>query len=346
MRLDLAWEHLRDLLASPPDEITWTLLLDHLQGWPDPGSLEVALGYASDHLAGWPDALRALDADASLPDAPWLALCRVLRAEEPLSAACVRSLHLQHLTRLDLSGCGLGDAGMRALALSPALCRLESLELRENGIHDDGLMELIYQGMLQSLSSLGLASNPISPRSAWALADAALARRLRTLDLARCPVGDRGAEGLADSSRLDVPERLDLSCCLIGDRGAASLASWPRLTALTELRLACNSLGPEGAAALTAAPRAAPWALDLGDNPLGLDGLRALVEGPGAATLTELSLVGCRVGDPGAEILAGAARRLGGLRSLDVRECGLSPAGWAALRAAALPPGCLLEGAP
>ncbi len=346
MHLDLAWEHLRDLLASAPDEITWTLLLDHLRSWPDPGSLGVALEYAEDHLACWPDALRALDADASLPDAPWLALCRVLRAEEPLSAACVRSLHLQHLTRLDLSGCRLGDAGLRALALSPALCRLESLELRENAIHDDGLMELIYQGVLQRLSSLGLASNPLSARSAWALADAALARGLRTLELARCPVGDRGAEGLADASRLDVLERLDLSCCLIGDQGAAALASWPRLAALAELRLACNTLGPAGAAALTAAPRPAPWALELADNPLGLDGLQALLEGPGAPTLAALSLVGCSLGDPGARALAAAAPRLRSLRSLDVRECGLSPAGWAALRAADLPPGCLLEGAP
>jgi uncharacterized protein (TIGR02996 family) len=85
---------------------------------------------------------------------------------------------LTRLERLHLSFAGIGDAGARALAASPALTNLRALDLGYNAIGADGARALADSPHLRSLKRLGLCGNPLGRRTRQALA-ARLAGRIR-----------------------------------------------------------------------------------------------------------------------------------------------------------------------
>jgi uncharacterized protein (TIGR02996 family) len=119
------------------------------------------------------------------------------------------------LTHLDLSGCGIGDAGVKALAASPYLSRLTALGLDANLISDDGIRELANSPHLARLQTLSLTGNAISDHGADLLARSTGLSSLRAVSLSSLshaqfgPLGeailrDRFGSGLG-AARLTMP---------------------------------------------------------------------------------------------------------------------------------------------
>ncbi|MEM1010072.1 MAG: hypothetical protein AAGJ35_13835, partial [Myxococcota bacterium] len=79
---------------------------------------------------------------------------------------------LEGLKALNLNNCGIGDAGVHALAVSKHLIHLERLELFFNGIKDDGARELASAEHLSGLRVLDLGGNQIGDDGIRALSNA------------------------------------------------------------------------------------------------------------------------------------------------------------------------------
>lgn len=139
------------------------------------------------------------------------------------------------LERLDLSGCGIGDAGAEALAIA----------LKNNPL---------------CVKHLDLSNNQITDRGAAALAQALgapdkekTAGFVETLDLSHNPkLGDAGAKSLAQAFQRDGISRLNLRSCNVRADGAACFGS-----ALKVLGMRTD---------VATFPR---W-IDLSGNPLGI----------------------------------------------------------------------------
>src|SRR5262249_44788613 len=111
--------------------------------------------------------------------------------------------------------------------------------------------------------------------------------------------------------------------------GLTALANSPLAGRLRALHLYDNPLGDVGVAALVTGRFPSLTELGLGYTDMGPGGLRALGEAPFARQLTDLHLGGCRFGDAGAAVLAGA--HLPALRSLSLSSCDVGEEGARAL---------------
>jgi uncharacterized protein (TIGR02996 family) len=92
------------------------------------------------------------------------------------------------LRRLNLSGCGVGDAGAKAIASSPHLGRLEEVHLDRAGITAEGAKELAASTALGALQVLRLADNELGQDGARAFVDSPLCGHVRELVLIRCRI--------------------------------------------------------------------------------------------------------------------------------------------------------------
>lgn len=138
-------------------------------------------------------------------------------------AAAIAATDFPALRRLNLRANRLGNTGVRALAGSRRLGRLQHLDLRSNDIGDGGLNALVASVLFPRLTDLLLDENRITDASVEALAASPEASQLREL-------------------HLDFNE--------IGDDGALALSVSPSLTNLRCLTLYANPLGRPGAEAL------------------------------------------------------------------------------------------------
>ncbi len=87
---------------------------------------------------------------------------------------------LEGLTKLDLCGNTIGDAGFAELLGSPYLGRLEELSVGNNELHDDSLLALCSRAdALPALTRLRFENNPITDAGLHALCESRLAPRLR-----------------------------------------------------------------------------------------------------------------------------------------------------------------------
>jgi len=183
---------------------------------------------------------------------------------------------------LDLSGSRLHNLDAERIAGAPRLEGLRGLMLGGNDLDDRGVEALAGSRHL-ALTTLGLAGNVVSDEGVRALAGAPPMSGLRELDLARVPFGDGFGTvvregGVAVLAGLPL-RRLVLRGNPVGDAGAAAFARG--FEELRELDLAEAGLGPSAAWALAAAPSlGALDYLDLGGNPLGAAGARALCDAP------------------------------------------------------------------
>ena len=175
-----------------------------------------------------------LSSNAAVGDAGAAALAAALRtapqSSEPL------------LEVLDLSACGISDAGCEALAMAirdnPGCVR--KLDLSNNRITDDGAVSLALGVSGTALANMDLSNNKeITDRGAAALATAIERGAIKSLFLRSCSIKADGAEALgtalctlasskkADSA--DVEYSIDLSGNLLGTakvqkkKGSASL---------------------------------------------------------------------------------------------------------------------------
>lgn len=202
------------------------------------------------------------------------------------------------LHTLSLAANGLGDTGVCAL-LAPlwegGALRVRNLSLADNGVTQLGAQEIVralHDGACK-LQSLDIRWNQLGPLGA-----AALAHALLPADAGNYERGSDGGDG-RDGSHWPGLTALDMSWNQIADDGAQALAAvLPRSRALLSLSLEHNGVGLQGARALAAAlstlgsvhdemgggelacaPPPALEQLSLSANPIGREGLRALIEG-------------------------------------------------------------------
>src|SRR5262249_35674584 len=97
-------------------------------------------------------------------------------ADAGLAQLAAGAANLPRLSRLDLSGNLVGDAGATSLAGSPLLARLTKPDLTGNQIGDAGALALAASPHTANLAWLDLAKNPITATGTNALRERFAAR--------------------------------------------------------------------------------------------------------------------------------------------------------------------------
>lgn len=238
------------------------------------------------------------DAAAELARCPHLAwiehleFCDYFRA--PLDAAGMRELAASpHLGRLDclmLYRNNLGDAGVAALAAAPWLAGLRMLTLGNNGLSASAVEALVAAGQLERLATLHLGGNDLGDPAMALLAGCASLRRLTTLSLTNCRIGVGGVEALCAATFRGLLS-LDIDRNPFGPTGAAAVARLSQLNRLIALNLSNCGLGDEGVYALLGWELPASLkTLALRHNGITDQGAAALAAWPPLAQFTYLSL--------------------------------------------------------
>jgi hypothetical protein len=202
----------------------------------------------------------------SLAACRWLPGLRSLRLSVhglgagPHAAALAGMAGLASLRELALSGCGLDDVGVAALAGSPNFARLthfavqscaerrlwpqlaaarwngslESLTVESCAVGAAGLRPLLAPGILPRLRALSVGHNFLDASAARDLATWPALAELRELRLDGNPIGDGGAEQLQRSPFLTGLRVLHLQACGLTQRGVLALvnATMPLLEVL------------------------------------------------------------------------------------------------------------------
>ncbi len=193
------------------------------------------------------------------------------------------------LETLNLKASGINNRALAALARSPATHQLQHLDLSNNRVGARGLQTLLGAAAMATLQTLKLASNPLEDDGALVLGKGQ-APALETLDLSRTRIKYAGLEAICNGELLRNVHTLHLGQIELDDRGA-QLLSRTQLPNLTALDLSQNNIGPEGLKALLDAP----WAhslkdLNLRQNPIGDAGADAMAMTPALAGLERLSM--------------------------------------------------------
>ncbi len=163
------------------------------------------------------------------------------------------SPYLASTRELLLGGCGrFGAHGAELLGQCPYLSNLSRLDVSGNVIGDAGVQALLVSSSLTSLTELDLASNRLSARAIRALAGDARAKGYTALILRENDLGDEGAEALANSPYLGQLRELHLQSTRISDCGAAALAASQGLSRITWLDFLGNPISQEQRRALIA----------------------------------------------------------------------------------------------
>ena len=237
-------EHLRDLLAGPPQ---------FRRGVLDSVSVDSAvfLARGEELFAHVPVRRLLLVDDAGLLPklihSPLLAgVCELDLCDNDLGNGGVdllaRSPFLKHLEALDLGFNRMDDAGVVALARASTFPSLTILALNDNGaITADGLKALAESPFFAGLSALDVSGNDIGEAGVRAALNSPSFANLQTLHLSRNPIGDAGAAALARSSLLGRmlarSARLDLRGHANGPICAAGVAALAASPALGEVRM-------------------------------------------------------------------------------------------------------------
>jgi Leucine-rich repeat (LRR) protein len=255
---------------------------------------------------------------------------------------------------LDLSHNRLGDAIAEALAEQVRPGRLERLSLAGNGIGARGCGAVAEEAVSGGLRGLDLSRNPLGASGAESLVQRGTLEGLIRLDVRRCQLTTDGMQTLLLPGHLprleqiwlttndidDIPPQsdlsrltlLDLSDNPLGEVPLFRLAFRPVPPRLTTLALAGCGVTP---AALGALLRSGwltrPAAVDLSDNPLGLEGIRALSRSADPCGLAALGLAACELDDLAMARLA----KEDGLAELTCLHLGENPIGADGARALA-----------
>jgi uncharacterized protein (TIGR02996 family) len=271
------------------------------------------------------------------------------------AAALAGARSLRRLERLDVHNHAIYDEGAEALFRSQGLATLTSLKLGNNGLSDEAALAL-YEADHLKLTSLDLMSNHLTGRGLAALADAAHLRGVERLSLQLNPLGQRGAVHLAGAYFAGRLRELWLTNCRLDDE-AVALVFAAALPALTDLYIGWNTFGERSAQALSGNGSLARLEtlavghcgidatvagllgrvslpalryLDVGRNPLGPDGVRALLAGPLVGPVRHLELTAAELGDAGAEAVA-ASPAVANVRWLELPDNRIGDRGAVAL---------------
>ena len=187
----------------------------------------------------------------------------------PLALAGPRMARLQVL---DLSDNPLGDGAAAPLTAALATAPLEWLGLADCNLGPNALRGLLSAPVAGQLRDLDLSGNPLA--RAAVLAEIPPLRRLRRVKLDRTQLGDDGVEALVRGGLLAFVQELHLSGAGLTGRGAGHLKA---ARALRRLTLSDNAIGDAGLNQLLRRDRLGRLQfLDLGGNPIGPTGIRAV----------------------------------------------------------------------
>jgi uncharacterized protein (TIGR02996 family) len=146
----------------------------------------------------------------------------------------------------------LGAEAARSLATSPELGRLATLGLCGHHVGPEGLEALLTSPQLASLTRLDLRNNKLRAKDICAVSPSPHRAGLASLDLGGNPIGNRGCQALAGWDCLGPLQQLGLAGCEIKDAGGVALAGSPHLAHIERIDLTDNPLGAEGLRALRA----------------------------------------------------------------------------------------------
>jgi hypothetical protein len=266
-----------------------------LRAWPDellclPSSAQLT-GREVDAWPPWYELVRDVDMSRA---APWLMATRVVDVllQTPLLDGATRlslagrRLDLRNLSRLldsprfasvralDLTLCGLGDAGVAALIARPG--GWDELVLDKNGLTAQGTHALAYWDGLGDLERLSVAGNP-----------------------------ELDAAVLLRSSALHALHGLDVSGCRVGAEAVDELVGAPWLPGLEELAISNVTLRPDAIMRLlSASGLSGVRSLALRGAPLGSVWLPTVIERRSFRALERLDLSSCMLRNPDVRLLA------------------------------------------
>jgi uncharacterized protein (TIGR02996 family) len=269
--------------------------------------------------------------------------------------ALANARSITRLTTLNLDSQAIHDSGAGDICCASWAAGLEVLELGNNGLSDDTPRTLQRGARLNSLHTLDLSRNHLTPAGIRTLTTGVRLEGLKSLSLGNNLVLDAGVRSLVESACFGRLSHLNLWAGGLSDLGCAIVCR--AASALQALDLSVSGAGPETFLALRATPpgrlqdlnlsgchigpeqavllgQVGPLPelrnLHLGRNPLGPAGIRALLNGPLITTVTDLDLDQCKLGDEGAEMLAGS-KIPAGFRFLRLTENGITKRGKKAL---------------
>jgi len=96
----------------------------------------------------------------------------------------------------------LGPEGIKILASSNSLPKVDYLHLGSNNLGDEGIEILASCDLFSEVKTLNLEQNGITERGAKALASSSVLTKLTSLNLVDNRIGDQGALAIADSGTL------------------------------------------------------------------------------------------------------------------------------------------------
>jgi len=192
---------------------------------------------------------------------------------------------LPHLTQLNLTDHRVGDRGAAALAGNSNRV-LRSLILEGCGLSPHGVATLLLSPVLSSLESLSLHRTLVGAEGAEAIAQSPHLEYLNWVRLGG--IGDDGAVALAKAN-LPFLDSLDLERGDLGSAGVCALVNAPWLPSLKTLMLTTNRMDTESAVRLGHSNRAGRISfLSVSDNPIGREGVEALLRLPSLQVLRAL----------------------------------------------------------
>jgi uncharacterized protein (TIGR02996 family) len=256
---------------------------------------------------------------------PWQAAARpdalARRGAELFAAAPVQSLTFDRG----------GRAGLAALADCPHLGQLRRLEFSFTRFDADDLARLGHSPHASNLAELAFEHDGISPDGLRALAESPLFSRLAALELKDVLPPALLVDALAAAPDDGALGRLSLTYCRLTPPDAGHLFALPVVRNLDALDLGDNPLGVDGAVAL--AERGVVRGLRvlrLTKTYPGVPGVRALAETGGLAGVRLLDLSANRLGPNAVRVLAESPSARG-LRVLNLRNNQVQDAGALAL---------------
>jgi len=154
-------------------------------------------------------------------------LAKLVADFEPLS-----SVHTIIITHNNL-----GPEGIKILAASSSLPKIDYLHLGSNNLGDEGVEALSFCDLFSEVKTLNLEQNGITERGAKALAASSALTKLTSLNLVDNRIGDQGALAIANSDTLSKLTYLHLGGNLIkSEETKTALRESKKLTQLKTLK--------------------------------------------------------------------------------------------------------------
>ena len=131
----------------------------------------------------------------------------------------------------------LGPEGIKILAASSSLPKIDYLHLGSNNLGDEGVEALSFCDLFSEVKTLNLEQNGITERGAKALAASSALTKLTSLNLVDNRIGDQGALAIANSDTLSKLTYLHLGGNLIkSEETKTALRESKKLTQLKILK--------------------------------------------------------------------------------------------------------------